>query len=62
MDGRIAAGNGVGDGTSDLIQRNIIDAKSPNKIVNILDVLLVGLRSKQRFEHPTAAVNLTDVA
>ncbi len=55
-------GDGVGDGTSDLIQWNVIYAKSPDKIVNILDMLLVWLRGQQCFRHPTAAVDLADVA
>jgi len=62
MNSRIATGDGVGNGTSDLIQRNIIDAKTPYKIVNILDVLLVGLWSEQCVEHPLSPVDLTDVA
>jgi hypothetical protein len=61
VNGRIVIGDGVGDGTSDLIQRDIIYAKAPNKIVNILDVLLVWLRGQQYFEHPSAAVNLAYV-
>jgi hypothetical protein len=62
MNSGVAPGDGVGDGASDLIQGNIVYAKSPHKIVNILDVLLVGLRGKQSLEHPSATVNLTNVA
>jgi hypothetical protein len=62
VDCGIATGDGVGYGTRHLIQRNIVDAESPNKVVNILDVLLMGLWSKQRLKHPSAAVNLPDVA
>ena len=62
MNGRIATGDGVGNGMSDLIERNLIEAKMPYEIVNILDVLLVGLWSKQCFEHPLSAVDLMDVA
>ena len=62
MNGRIATGDEVGNETSDLIQRNIIDAKAPYEIVNILDVLLMGLWSEQCLEHPLSALDLTDVA
>ena len=62
VDSGIAPGDGVGYGSRYLIQRDIINAESPHKVVDILDVLLMGLRSKQRLKHPSAAMNLTNVA
>ena len=44
VDGRVAVGNRIGDQLSDQIERDIVDAKSPHKIFDIANVLLVRLR------------------
>ncbi len=62
VDCRIASGYQIYDGARDLVQRNIINAKSPYKVSNISDVFLMGFWRKEGFKLPLAVVHLTDVA
>jgi hypothetical protein len=41
---------------------DIVNAKMPDKLINVADVLLVGLRGQECFEEPPAIVDLVDVA
>ena len=45
-----------------MIQWDIINTKSPYKVVYVADVFLMRLWCKECFEEPFAVVNLTDVA
>ena len=40
---RITSWDGVCDDASSTVEWDIIDTKAPNKVVNVTDVLLVGL-------------------
>jgi hypothetical protein len=62
VDCRIAVGYLIYDGARDLVQRNIINAKSPCKVSNIADVFLMGFWREEGFKLPLAVVHLTDVA
>jgi hypothetical protein len=46
---------------SDLVERDIVNAKAPDKISDVADVLLMQLRRQEGFEHPLAAVYLAVV-
>ncbi len=61
FDGHIAAGYGIRNKMSDLIKWNIIHTKPPDKILNIVNVLLVGFWGKECLEQPLAVVNLTNL-
>jgi hypothetical protein len=45
-----------------LVQRDIINAEPPHKIIDIDDMLLVWFQHQEGFEEPFAAVYLADVA
>ena len=61
VDGRVAAGDRISNWLSNRIERNIIDAEAPHKIVDVADMLLVWLRRKKGFEQPFTVMDLTDV-
>ncbi len=42
----IASGDGVSNNTLDALQGNIVDTETPNEVLNILDMLLMGFRHK----------------
>ncbi len=50
MNGQIAPGNGVCNEAGNRVERNVIQAESPHKIINAVDVLLMRLCGKERFE------------
>jgi len=62
MDSGVAARNGISHGMRDLVERDVVNAKSPHEVIDVADMLLVGLWRKQGFEEPTAIVDLADVA
>ena len=61
VDGRITARDRVSNGSSNLVEWDIIDAKSPHQIGNMADVFLVWLRREQGLKEPTTAVDLANV-
>jgi hypothetical protein len=62
MHGRVAAKNHVQFWARDLVQGDIIDAKVPNKVINVGDTFLVQLCCKQHFKLPLSSIDLADVA
>ncbi len=54
--GTITMGDWVRNQPRDLIERNVVYAESPNKIFNVLDIFLMGLRGKQGLEQPSTAM------
>jgi hypothetical protein len=46
---------------SDQIERDVVDGKSPHKIFDVANVLLVGLRRKEGLEELFTIVDLPDV-
>ncbi len=56
--GIVAAGDGLGNRASDLVQGNIVDAKVPDKVFDIVNVFLMGLGGKEGFEKPLAIMDL----
>ena len=61
VDSRITARDRVSDWSSDLVEWNIIDAKSPYKISDVADVFLMRLWREQGFKEPTTAVDLANM-
>ena len=62
MDSRDPTGDRVHDYAWDLIEWDIIDTEAPHKVVDVADMLLIGLtRGKECFEEPFAVMNLADV-
>jgi hypothetical protein len=49
------------DDGCDLIEWDIIDTEVPNEVVDVADMLLMGLRGKECFKEPFAVMNLEDV-
>ena len=47
---------------SDRVQRNVIDAKTPDKIINVGHVFLVWFRCQEWFRKPFDVIDLLDVA
>ncbi len=45
----------------DLIERDVIDAKSPDKVINIGDMFLMGFRGKESLELPLTVMDLANV-
>ncbi len=45
----------------DLIERDVIDAKSPDKVINIGDMFLMGFWGKESLELPLAVMDLANV-
>jgi hypothetical protein len=60
--GRITTWNWIGNNASHTVEGYIVDAKPPDKVVNVLHVLLVGFRHKQCLEEPTPFRDLSDVS
>ncbi len=60
--GYIASRNGEGDQPSDLVEWDIVDAKSPNKVIDVGNMLLMRLGCEKGFEEPTAIVNLNNLS
>ncbi len=62
MDSRITTGDRVSDNSRHHIEWDIIDTKTPHKVVNVADVFLVGLRGEQRLKQPLAIMELSNMA
>jgi hypothetical protein len=45
-----------------LIPSDIVDAKAPDEIFNVLDVFLVGLGGRESFKKPLAIMNLANLS
>jgi hypothetical protein len=45
----------------DRVERDIVDAKSPNEIVDVVDMLLVRLGGEECLEKPFTIMDLSDV-
>ena len=45
----------------DRVERDVVDAKSPNEIVDVVDMLLVRLGGKECLEKPFTIMDLSDV-
>jgi hypothetical protein len=58
----ITTWNRIGDDECDLIERNKIDAKAPDEVLDIGYMLLVGLGGEKGLKHPRAAMELTNMA
>jgi hypothetical protein len=43
------------------VEWNVIDTEPPDKVTDVLDMLLVRFRSKNGLEQPTPIVNLPDM-
>jgi hypothetical protein len=61
VNSRVVTKNRVRNDACDLIEQNIIDTEAPNKVVDVADMLLMGLRGKECFEEPFAIMNLVNV-
>jgi hypothetical protein len=46
----------------DLVQGNIVDAKAPDKVFDIVNMFLMGLGGKEGFEKPLAIMDLTNLS
>jgi hypothetical protein len=60
--GGVALRDWIRDDPCDGVEWSIVDAKPPDKLVNMADMLLMRLRSKHGFEEPTSIVYLAYVA
>jgi hypothetical protein len=60
--GRVLTWNWVCDEFGDGFQRNEVDAKMPNKLINAADVLLVWFSCKKCLEHPFTLCSLNNVS
>jgi hypothetical protein len=60
--GIVAAGDWVGNKAGDLVQGNIVDAKAPDKVFDIVNVFLMGLGGKESFEKQLAIMDLTNLS
>ena len=56
VDGLVTPGNGKTVGKGDRVEASIIDAKTPDKIFNVRDVLLVRLGSEDDHGEPASEV------
>ena len=54
FDGIVAASDGVSEGLGDGVQWSVVDAKAPDKIGNVGDVLLMRFGGKNDFRTPRA--------
>ena len=62
MNSRVATRDRVRDDVCDLIEQDVIDTEALNKVVNVADMLLMGVGGKECFEEPFAVMNLADVS
>jgi hypothetical protein len=62
IDGGITSRDGIPNDLRDCIQWNEVDTKPPFEVKNLTNMLLMRLRSKERFKKPLAVENLRDVA
>ena len=62
VDSRVATGDDVCDYPCDLIEGDVVDAKSPDEVRNVCDVFLMRFRGKEGFELPLAIMDLANVA
>ena len=58
----VTMGNWVSDDTCDLVEGDVVDAKAPNKVVYIVDMLLMRLWGQETFKQPLAIVDLPNVS
>jgi hypothetical protein len=61
VDCGVAMGDDVCMYTCDLIKRDVIDAKSPDEVLNIGDMFLMGFRGEESLELPLAIMDLANV-
>ena len=59
MDSCITSRDRIGNHTCDHIKWDIINAKAPDKILNVADMFLMRFRSKQGFKQPCTIMNLS---
>jgi hypothetical protein len=59
---RITPRNGVGNNTSNTIEGYVVQTEAQDKIINVLDVLLVGFGRKECHEEPTLIRDLPYVS
>lgn len=57
----VAARDGMKERSGDSVQRSEVDAEPPNKVVNIIDVLLVRFGGKEAFGEPGSTKERADV-
>jgi len=57
----VAAWDWHGDDFSDGVERNVVNAEAPDKVVNVSHILLMWLRSQERLREPCTVVNLFHV-
>ncbi len=61
VDCGVATGDDVCVYSCDLIERDVIDAKSPDEVINIGDMFLMGFWGKESLELPLAVMDLANV-
>jgi hypothetical protein len=61
VDCGIASWDGIGYWSCDLVQWDVIHAKSPHEVIDVVHVLLMRLWGEQGLEQPFAAMDLADM-
>ena len=62
MDCGVATGDDICDYSCDLIERDVIDAKSPDEVFDVGDMFLMRFWGRENLELPLAIMDLVNVA
>jgi len=62
VDCGVATGDDICDYLCDLIERDVIDAKSPDEVFDVGDMFLMRFRGRESLELPLAVMDLVNVA